>query len=214
MSSMFAGSKPEPNSTSQTTSRIAPAPTNQSGSPTPRAVVSTWMIHGSPRRSASSSPDLGGFTREPEDALADDVAQHVRGAAHDRVRRAVAHAPRPPVPQRGLRAERAADEVGDALLELRAERLGDRARAGEALSEHALHDEQAADLVRRLDAGDLLAHTRVRRVGEGTCVAVQRLVRHEPVDAAALVLELAHGLTERVVLLADEVGRRHPHVVE
>ena len=40
------------------------------------------------------------------------------------------------------------------------------------------------------------------------------MVRHEPVDAAALVLELAHRLLERPALDADEVGRRHPHIGE
>ncbi len=45
-------------------------------------------------------------------------------------------------------------------------------------------------------------------------VAVQRVVRHEPVDAAALVFHLAHQLPEAVVLLADEVAAGHAHAVE
>ncbi len=45
-------------------------------------------------------------------------------------------------------------------------------------------------------------------------VAVQGVVRHQPVDAAALVLHLAHQLAEAAVQLADEVVARDPDVSE
>src|SRR4051794_39744325 len=48
----------------------------------------------------SPETSLPRLLRQAEDALADDVPQHVRGAAHDRVRRRVAHAARPPSPER------------------------------------------------------------------------------------------------------------------
>ena len=75
-------------------------------------------------------------------------------------------------------------------------------------------DEDPPDAVAGLDGGDLLAHERVGRVGSFERQPVQRLVRHQPVDAAALVLELAHRLLERVALDADEVRGRHAHVGE
>ena len=62
---------------------------------------------------------------------------------------------------------------------------------------------------------DLLAHERVAsRVDPLDGQLVQGVVRHEPVDAAALVLELAHRLLEGVALDADEVDAGHPHVGE
>ena len=79
-----------------------------------------------------------------------------------------------------------------------------------AWREHLADDEDAADAVAGLERGDLLAHERVAAVGAGERQLVERAVRHEPVDAAALVLELAHRLLERVALDADEVGRPAP----
>ena len=65
-----------------------------------------------------------------------------------------------------------------------------------------------------LERRDLLADERVGAVGPLEREQVQRVVRHEPVDAAALVLELRHRLLERATLDADQVRHRHPHVGE
>ena len=70
---------------------------------------------------------------------------------------------------------------------------------------------QASDAVAGLEGGQLLAHERVgRSVGVSTRVQVEATVRHEPVDAAALVLHLAHDLLEAAVERADQVARRAP----
>ena len=57
-------------------------------------------------------------------------------------------------------------------------------------------------------AGDLLADAWVGAVGPLDGELVERPVRHETIDAAALVFELRHRLFERVALDADEVDDR------
>ena len=102
------------------------------------------------------------------------------------------------------------DEVGDALLVLGAEALGRRREPGRCLAERLADDEDPADPVAGLEGGDLLTHEEVGGVSVVQGDGVQGVVGDEPVDAAALVLELAHRLLEGVALDADEVARVAP----
>lgn len=65
-------------------------------------------------------------------------------------------------------------------------------------------DEEAPDPVARLDGGHLLADDWVAGVGERQDVLVEAPVGDDPVDAAALVLNLEHNLAKAAVELADQ----------
>src|SRR5688500_129036 len=74
----------------------------------------------------------------------------------------------------------------------------------------------ASNAVLRLDRGDLLTDKGIVAVNPWRTQDVQEEapVRHKPVDATALMLQLAHHLTEAVTLDADELISRHGHSVE
>ena len=153
-------------------------------------------------------------SREAEDPFAEDVAHHVRGAPHDRVAGGVDEALGDVAPQRRLGAVGPPDELGDVLLVLGAEALRRRREPGRRLLQDLTGHEDAPDPVLRLEAGDLLAHERIGRVDALAGQLEQGVVGHQPVDAAALVLELAHRLLEGVALDADEVDAGHADVGE
>src|SRR3954466_14441445 len=101
-----------------------------------------------------SPPYLPG---EPEDPFAQDVAEYLGGAAHDRVRRCVAEgacgARAEPVgraPQQRVRAEHARAEGRELLLELRPERLGRGRESLWCLLQRLPQDEQPADAIAHL----------------------------------------------------------------
>ena len=88
-------------------------------------------------------------TREPQHAFTEDVAHHVRRAAHDRVARAVDEAPRHVGPQHAFRAEHLEDELGDVDLVLGAEALRRGGEPGRRLPQHFAGDEDAAEPIAR-----------------------------------------------------------------
>jgi hypothetical protein len=145
--------------------------------------------------------------------------QDLGGAAHDRVGPGVAEGPAHPageagLGQQGVGTEHPGAEHGDPLLHIGAEGLGRGGEAGRGLAEDLAQHEEAADAEAGLEVGPLLAHDRIGRVGQGHDRVEQGLVGHEAVDAAPLVLELAHDLAEAAVQLADEVLGRHLDVLE
>ena len=96
---------------------------------------------------------------------------------------------------------------------LRAERLRRGRERLRRLSHDLAQHEQAADPVPRFERGDLLPDDRVGRIRLAPSRLVQREVRQQAIDAAALVLELAHRLLPRAALLSDEVRRGNAHVL-
>ena len=176
-----------------------------------RADGSCPMVSGD--RVDRGSAGEGWFFREAEDPLGEDVAHHVRRAAHDRVAGRVGQAGGDRRPQRRLGPEHAGDELGDPPLVLGAEALGRRREPTRRLAEHLAHHQDAADSIPGLELRDRLPNERVVEVGSFERGEVQGAVRHEPVDAAPLVLELLHRLLERASLDADQVGHRHPYIV-
>ena len=105
----------------------------------------------------------------PRTALAEDVAQDLGRAAHDRVGGRVADVAAHPAAEARLGEHApagpstAAQNCGDALLELGAERLGGGGELLGRLAEHLAQHEEPADPVAGLDGGDLLADQRVGR---------------------------------------------------
>ena len=95
---------------------------------------------------------------------------------------------------------------------LGAEAFGGSGEAGRGLLQHFTNHQNAPERVTDLDVGDLLSHACVRRVGTFARHQVQRPVRHEAIDAATLVLQLAHRLFERRTFGAHQVLHRHAHV--
>src|SRR5581483_6887278 len=82
---------------------------------------------------------------QAEEALGDDVAHDVGGAAHDRVGRCVADGPGGVAGQERVGGEDPSDEVRHPGLVFGAEALGGGAEAVRGLGERLAVDEQAAE---------------------------------------------------------------------
>ena len=95
---------------------------------------------------------------------------------------------------------------------LGAEAFGRRREPRGRLLQHFTNHQDAPEGVADFNLGNLVAHQRITRVCPLARHQIQRPIRHQAIDAATFVLELAHRLFECRTFDTNKVFDRHAHI--